>query len=207
MRWLLIFIILLSSCKGDRIYYHIYPIKNSHYFDFKSDSLVFLVQDGFRSDREVWKRNPSIIAVSRILVYKRYRDFKYFDSIRFGFGENVLERTEYQKTMPLRVYSLYLLSETSNRFVLANGSTAAESRGFFTLKQSCPSIFFSGKYIRTSHEFNIIMNDSVSIRKTTEEWYARDSGLIYFERETDSLKFGKSFHRQAEKARRTNFQE
>jgi hypothetical protein len=91
MRWGLIFIVLLSACKDDRIYYHVYPVKNSHYFDFKADSLVFLVQDGFRSNREVWVRNPSIIAVNRYFIYKRYSDFHFLDSIRLGFGENVLE--------------------------------------------------------------------------------------------------------------------
>lgn len=205
MRWLLIFVILLSSCKGERLYYPEYPIKNAHYFDFKSDSLVFLVQDGSGSDREVWKRNPSIISVNRHLIYKRYRDYQYFDSIKLGFRDNVLERIEYQKTMPLRVYSLYLLSETSNRFVLSNGSTASEMRGFYTQKQQCPSVFFSGKYIQAHHETIHTLNDSISARKTTREWYGRDSGLIYFERVTDSLKYGKLFSTRKERARRTNF--
>ncbi len=205
MRWGLIFIVLLCACKDDRIYYHVYPVKNSHYFDFKADSLVFLVQDGFRSNREVWVRNPSIIAVNRYFIYKRYSDFHFLDSIRLGFGENVLERTEFQKTMPLRVYSLYLMSDTTDRFVLANGSTILEMRGFYKQKKLCPSIFFSGKYIQTHHETTNTINDSISARQITREWYARDSGLIYFERTSDSLKYGKPFSSRKESARRTNF--
>ncbi|MEK0421838.1 MAG: hypothetical protein EBV15_03550 [Bacteroidetes bacterium] len=205
MRWVFILIVLLGSCKDDRAYYRKYPVKNAHYFDFKSDSLVFLVQGSFRSDREVWKRNPSIITVGAYYVYKRYRDFSFMDSIRIGFGENVIERIEYQKKMPLRVFDLTLMTETGNRYILANGSTAAETRGFYSQKQRCPWPFFTGKYIQANHEVNLTINDSISVRKITKEWFARDSGLIYFERITDSLKYGSLYNRREEKGRRTNF--
>jgi len=179
-------------------------ITNTHYFDLNADSMVFLVLGSFSTDREVWLKKGR--RYSNSIYYHRLREGRFYDSFFIQINENRIERMlRFPNGATLQLFNLYWMSDSVNRFLRSNGSNFVESAGFFTMKQTCPWPFFTGKYILSQYEYTQKLNDSLSLYNVTQEWYARDTGILYFERTFDTLKFGKRYTRKSEKGIRQNF--
>lgn len=205
MRVFIILAIVMISCESERVSRNLYILNNMHYFDFQKDSMVFSVQGSFATDREVWLKKSKEVNDVDFVLYHKVRNGRLYDSFNIRPGENRAEVLRRRFGATLQLFNLYWMSDSVNRFLLSNGSNFTETAGFYTMKQTCPWPFFTGKYILCQYEYNQRVNDSVSIKQITKEWYARDTGIIYFERTSDSLKFGKKFRGKSERGIRQSF--